>query len=250
MDVLGIDIGGSGIKGAIVNTTLGEFASERYRIPTPRPAKPAAVLEAVNQIVRHFNYRGPMGVGFPGVVVDGVVMTAANIHEDWINFPGAARLSEATGCEVTVLNDADAAGTAEMYFGAGRDRRGVVMIFTLGTGIGSVLFVDGRMVPNLELGHVYLPGHGRDAEYYASDRARKKQDLSWKAWAQRLNVYFGHIEMLFSPQLIIIGGGVSKKHKKFLKRLELRAEVVPARLRNQAGIIGAAMAALEHQQVP
>lgn len=244
MAVLGIDIGGSGIKGALVNVETGEMVTDRLRIPTPKPATPAAVIDTVCEIAAHFDYQGPMGVGIPSVVLDGVVMSAANIDDAWINFPGQKAISEATGCRVTLLNDADVAGIAEMRFGAGRGHNGVVMIFTLGTGIGSAMFVKGRLVPNLELGHIYMRNKKKDAEEYASDRIRKKKDLSWKKWGKRLNKYFQYIEGLFSPQLIIIGGGVSKKHKKFLKRVKTRAPVVPAKLRNEAGIIGAAVAAV------
>jgi polyphosphate glucokinase len=243
MHTLGIDIGGSGIKGALVDTDLGKMITDRYRIPTPRPATPTAVIATINKIVEHFDYQGPLGVGFPGIVVDGQILSAVNIHPDWRDFAGAKAIAAATSCEVTVANDADVAGFAEMRFGAGRGSTGGTMIFTLGTGIGSSMFVKGHCVPNLELGHLYLPGHKKDVEKYASDRTRKRKNLSWNAWGKRLNEYFKHIEFLFSPQRIIIGGGVSKKHKKFLKYIEVHAEVVPAKLRNEAGIVGAAAAA-------
>lgn len=245
MHVLGIDIGGSGIKGALVDTEAGELVTERERIKTPKPAKPEPVIESIGKIVRHFQYDGPLGVGFPGVVVDGYTHTAANVDNSWINYPAAQMIGEATGCPVAMRNDADVAGVAEMHFGAGRNVRGVAMVFTLGTGIGCAMFVDGRIVPNLELGHLYLPGHKVDAENYTSDRVRKKEDLSWKEWGARLNEYFNHIEFLFSPQVIIIGGGVSKKHKKFLDYINVRARLVPAELRNEAGIVGAALTAIE-----
>lgn len=244
MQVLGIDFGGSGIKGALVDTATGELTTERIRIPTPQPAKPKPVLKVMQQIVRHFAYTGPLGVGMPARVLDGVVTSAANIDDTWIDYPGQVQMTAATGCNVTLLNDADVAGIAEMNFGAGRGERGVVMIFTIGTGIGSTMFVKGHLVPNLELGHMYLSGHEQDAEEYASDRIRKEEDLGWRSWGKRLNDYFQMIEFLFSPQLIIIGGGVSKKHEKFLHRIEVRARVVPAQLRNEAGIVGAAMAAI------
>lgn len=240
MVTLGIDIGGSGIKGALVDTEKGEMVSERIRIPTPQPATPEAVMEVMGEIVAAFKYKGPLGVGIPGIVIHGVVLSAANIDEGWLNFPGQEAMAAATGCPVTLLNDADAAGVAEMRFGAGRGRPGVTMLFTLGTGIGSAMFVDGRLVPNLELGHLYLRGMKVDAENYASGRARKTLGLGWKKWGKRLNRYFRHVEFLFSPDLIIIGGGVSKKHEKFLPYIKTRAAVVPAQLRNEAGIIGAA----------
>lgn len=243
MEILGIDIGGSGIKGALVNTETGEFTTERKRIKTPQPATPKAVIKTVKKIVDHFEYSGPIGVGIPSVVIDGVVKSAANIDDGWIGYPGQKALADATGCPITLLNDADVAAIAERKFGAGHDRPGVVMVFTLGTGIGSAMFVNGHLVPNLELGHIYMRNQKEDAEEYATDRIR--QDLDWKTWGKRLNEYFQYIETLFSPQLIIIGGGVSKKHKKFLKYIETTAEVVPAELLNQAGIVGAALAAIQ-----
>lgn len=242
MNVMGIDIGGSGIKGALVDIETGEMLTDRRRIPTPQPATPSAVIDTVQKLIAHFDYQGPLGIGIPSVVIDGVVMSAANIDDGWINFPGKTAVSEATGLPVTLLNDADVAGIAEMAFGAGRNQPGVVMIFTLGTGIGSAMFVNGRLVPNLELGHIYMRNRRRDAEFYASDRARDKKGLSWKEWGRRLNKYFQYIETLFSPNLIIIGGGVSKKHHKYLKYIDTRARIVPAELRNEAGIIGAALA--------
>lgn len=244
MKALGIDIGGSGIKGALVDTDRGEMISDRYRIPTPRPATPKAVIATVKKIVGHFDYKGPLGIGFPGIVLDGKLLSAVNIHEDWQGFAGEKAIAKATGCEVIMRNDADVAGYAEMRYGAGQNATGETMLFTLGTGIGSTMFVKGHCVPNLELGHLFLPNHKKDAEYYASDRARTEQKLSWKEWGNRLNVYFSHIEFLFSPQRIIIGGGVSKKHEKFLKYITVRAEVIPAELLNEAGIIGAAAAAV------
>jgi polyphosphate glucokinase len=240
---LGIDIGGSGIKGALVDTKRGKMVTDRYRIPTPRPATPKKVVSTVEKIRRHFNYEGYMGVGFPGIVIDGVTHSAVNIHKDWYDFNAEKAIARATGCDVVVRNDADVAGFAEMRFGAGKKARGGTMIFTLGTGIGSSMFVDNTCVPNLEIGHIYLPGHDEDVERYASDRTRKKENLSWKKWGKRLNEYFQHVEFLFSPQLIIIGGGVSKRHKKFLKYIKTDAKVVPAKLLNEAGIIGAAAAA-------
>lgn len=245
MATLGIDIGGSGIKGALVDTESGEMTTSRIRISTPQPATPAAVIKTMGKIVKKLGYSGPIGVGIPAIVIDGTVMSAANIDDAWIGYPGQQAMAEATGCPVTLGNDADVAAIAEMRFGAGRDHQGVVMVFTLGTGIGSAMFVKGRLVPNLELGHIYMRNRKKDAEAYASDRARQEQELGWKRWGRRLNEYFQYMEALFSPQLIIIGGGVSKKHEKFLQYIETRAPVVPAQLRNRAGIIGAAVAAIE-----
>jgi len=183
-------------------------------------------------------------VGIPSVVVDGVTKTAANIDDSWIGYPGQEGLASATGCPVTLLNDADVAAIAERKFGAGHNHRGVVMVFTLGTGIGSAMFVNGRLIPNLELGHIFMRNQKKDAEAYASDRTRQDKTLSWKKWGKRLNEYFQYIEALFSPHLIIIGGGVSKHHEKFLHYIDVTAEVVPAELFNQAGIVGAALAAV------
>ncbi|MFC4112234.1 polyphosphate--glucose phosphotransferase [Nonomuraea zeae] len=236
MKVLGIDIGGSGIKGAPVDTKIGELTEERLRIETPQPSKPDEVAEVVAAIVRHFGWNGPVGVTFPGVVVDGVVMTAANVHHSWVGVNAVKLFGGAT-----VLNDADAAGTAEMTFGHGRDRKGTVLILTFGTGIGSALFVDGKLVPNTELGHLQI--RGKDAEHRASARAREEHELSWDKWAGHVEEYLRHVEMLFSPALIVVGGGVSKKADKFLPHVHIDTPVVPAGLQNEAGIIGAACAA-------
>jgi polyphosphate glucokinase len=244
MITLGIDIGGSGIKGALVDTENGALLTDRVRIPTPQPAKPKLMINAIKTIASHFDYKGPIGVGYPGIVVNGVTRTAANVDDEWINYPAARHIALATHCEVIIRNDADAAGYAEMYHGAGRGVGGVVMIFTLGTGIGSVMFVNGEIVPNLELGHLYLRGQAKDAEFYAAERVRDEEGLSWAEWGKRLNTYFQHIDFLFSPDLLIIGGGASKKHERFLPYIKVRAQVVPAQLRNEAGIIGAAMAAM------
>ena len=240
---LGVDIGGSGIKGALVDTKRGKMVTDRYRIPTPRPATPDAVIATIDKIRGHFKYKGPIGVGFPGIIIDGVTHSAVNIHEEWYKFPAEKEIAKATRCDVLVRNDADVAGFAEMRFGAGKKAKGETMIFTLGTGIGSSMFVNNQCVPNLEMGHIYLPGHEEDAERYTSDRARKEENLSWKEWGKRLDEYFRHIEFLFSPQLLIIGGGVSKNSDKFLKYIKTNAQVVPAKLLNEAGIIGAAAAA-------
>ncbi|MCP4415736.1 MAG: ROK family protein [Chloroflexi bacterium] len=242
---LGIDIGGSGIKGALVDTEKGKMVTDRLRILTPQPSKPQAVIGVLQQIVTHFNYNGPIGVGFPGIVVNGVVHSAANIDDDWLGFPGQQAIAKATGYAVTLANDADVAGVAEMRFGAGKGQSGVVMIFTLGTGIGSAMFVNGRLVPNTELGHLYLRNQKKDAENRAAERIREEKNLSWKAWGKRLDSYFKHIEFIFSPELIIIGGGVSKSHEEFLHYINIRTKIVPALLRNEAGIVGAAVLTAE-----
>ncbi|SEF80703.1 polyphosphate glucokinase [Actinacidiphila yanglinensis] len=240
--MFGVDIGGTGIKGAPVDLDQGDLADERYKIPTPHPATPQDVIEGVAEVVAHFDYEGPLGVTFPGVVVDGVTRTAANVDSGWVGLDARKMLSERLGRPVVILNDADAAGVAEMTFGVGRGRGGTIILLTLGTGIGSAVFVDGHLVPNTELGHLEL--HGHDAEKRASVKAREDEDLSWEHWAHRLKKYLAHVEMLFSPDLFVIGGGVSRKPDKFLPLIHgISAEIVPAELQNNAGIVGAAMAA-------
>lgn len=242
MEILGIDIGGTGIKGAPVNVVRGELSGDRFRLRTPTPATPAAVAKTVAKIVKHFDWQGPVGCGFPAVVRHGRVDTAANISNKWIGTDARSLFEAATGCTVTVLNDADVAGMAEMRFGAGRGRGGVVLVLTLGTGIGSSLFTDGKLVPNTEFGHVQI--RGRAAERWAADSVRERKGLSWKKWAARLDEYLAAVHFYVWPELIILGGGVSKRHAKFLPHLSIDAEIVPAQLRNEAGIIGAAAAAM------
>jgi polyphosphate glucokinase len=241
MEFLGIDIGGSGIKGAPVDVLKGVLVAERQRLVTPQPSTPEAVSEVVAELARNFNWQGPIGCTFPAVVKAGVTYTAANVDESWINFNGQKLLEEKTGCPVLLLNDADAAGIAEVEFGAGRGHSGVVIVLTFGTGIGSAIFVNGVLVPNTEFGHMEI--RGKDAEHRAADRIRTEKDLSWEKWASRVNEFLERMDLLFSPDLFIIGGGVSKKHQEFLPMLHTRAEIVPAQLLNEAGIIGAALAA-------
>jgi polyphosphate glucokinase len=242
MNVFGVDIGGTGIKGAPVDLDRGDLSDERFKVATPHPATPDGVIEGVHDVVSHFGWSGALGVTFPGVVVDGVTRTAANVDSGWIGVDARKLLSDRLGLPVVIMNDADAAGVAEMTFGAGRGRGGTILMLTLGTGIGSALFVDGRLVPNTELGHLEL--HGHDAEKRASVKAREDEDLSWEHWAHRLKKYLAHLEMLFSPDLFVIGGGVSRKPDKFLPLIEgISAQIVPAELQNNAGIVGAAMAA-------
>ncbi len=241
MDVLGIDIGGSGIKGAPVSLASGEFLAERHRIETPQPATPDAVAQVVNNLVQHFAWQGAVGCTFPAVIKRGVSYTAANVDESWIGFNGEQLLSEVCQRPVLLLNDADAAGLAEVRYGAGKDQQGMVIMITLGTGIGSAIFVNGVLVPNTEFGHLKI--RGKDAEDRASDRARKEKEWSFRKWSARLSEYLQEMEALFWPDLFIIGGGVSKKHEKFLPLLTCRTPVVPAQLQNDAGIVGAALAA-------
>jgi len=249
MQIFGVDIGGSGIKGAPVDLDRGDLAEARHKVLTPHPATPDGVADGVRQVVGHFGWTGPVGLTFPGVVTGGsTVRTAANVDRSWIDTDARALFSERLGgLPVTVVNDADAAGVAEVAFGAGRDRRGTVILLTFGTGIGSAVFVDGTLVPNTELGHLELNGH--DAEKRASSKAKDDHDLSWQEWAARVQRYLAHVEMLFSPELFIIGGGVSRKAHKFLHYIEgIKAEIVPAELQNNAGIVGAAMHAAQDRE--
>jgi len=239
--VMGVDIGGTGIKGAPVDIDKGELADERYRILTPQPATPKAVAEVVAEVVEHFSWKGSVGATFPAVVKDGVTLSAANVDKGWIGANAAEMFTERLEMPVTVLNDADAAGVAEMRFGAGRDRRGVVIMVTLGTGIGCGMFLDGNLVPNPELGHIEIDG--KDAETIAADSVRERKDLKWKDYAKRVELYIRHLDALLWPDLVIIGGGASKKADKFLPLIDVRPEVVPAQLQNEAGIVGAALAA-------
>jgi polyphosphate glucokinase len=239
--VLGIDIGGTGIKAAPVDTATGQLTAPRQKLATPQPATPDAVAKIVGQLVQDFKWTGPVGITFPGVVVGGVIHTAANMDPSWIGVDALKLFGSETKLAVTVLNDADAAGVAEMRFGAGKGVQGTVLLLTLGTGIGSALFIDGLLVPNSEFGHIEI--RGKDAEKRASEHAREEHDLSWGDWAGRVDEYLEQMEALLSPGLIIIGGGVSRKSDKFLPYLtRLRAKVVPAALHNDAGIVGAALA--------
>jgi polyphosphate glucokinase len=241
MELLGIDIGGSGIKGAPVDLETGRLTRDRLKTLTPRPATPEAVAEVVTQLVDHFDWEGSIGCTFPAVVRRGVVHSAANVDKSWIGCDGEQLLRKATGRRVVLLNDADAAGIAEMHFGAGRDRDGVVAILTFGTGIGSAVFIDGHLHPNTEFGH--LEFKGMHAEHYAAARVREAENLSYKKWGTRVNEFLEHLEDIFSPDLFIIGGGVSRKMERFREFLVVDTEVVPAQLRNEAGIIGAALVA-------
>ncbi|HEX7069568.1 MAG TPA: ROK family protein [Rhodothermales bacterium] len=246
MTVLGIDVGGSGIKGAPVDIETGKLVEERHRIATPQPATLDAVASVIGEISRHFDWHGPIGVAFPARIKKGVALTAANIDKAWINTDAAALFRKHTGCPCQVLNDADAAGVAEMHFGAGKGRNDLVLVATFGTGIGTALFIRQTLIPNAELGHILLPGRG-PAEPYAADRARKEDDLTWEEWAGRVQEYLDRIEFLLAPDLIILGGGISKPKKtaKFLHLLHPVAQIVPAKLENEAGIVGAAFSAYE-----
>ena len=240
----GVDVGGSGIKGAPVDLDRGELAAERVRHETPQPATPEAVCDTVARVLEESGAPdGPFGLTLPSVVTSGIARSAANIDPSWIGTDVRALVSERTGRQAYVVNDADAAGLAEVRFGAARGVPGTVLVLTLGTGIGSALVLDGRLVPNTELGHLELDGH--DAETRASDAARKRDDLSWEQWAQRLERYLRHVDGLLWPDLVVIGGGVSKKSEKWLHLLDVRPPVRPAELLNDAGIVGAALLAAE-----
>ncbi len=246
---VGVDVGGSGIKAAAVDLDAGTLASRRYRVATPQPSTPAMVVASIARLVKRINAEVPLGpdvrvgVGFPAVVLDGITKTSANVDAAWNDFAADAAFEKALKREVHVVNDADAAGVAEMRLGVGRGEAGTVFLITLGTGTGSALFSDGVLVPNLELGHMEI--RGRDAERRSAASARLKRGLSWKAWAADLNEHLHAIENLFWPRLFIIGGGVSKRSERFLPRLTVRARVVPAKLLNDAGIVGAAIIAAE-----
>lgn len=242
MNILGIDVGGSGIKGAPVDTNTGKLLGERLRIKTPDGADPEPVAEVVAEIARSFNWNGPIGIGFPAPIKSGVAMMAANVSKEWVGTNADELLTKVTGCPCTVMNDADAAGLAEMKFGAGKGHQGTVIMITLGTGIGTAIFYKGSLLPNTEFGHLDMKG--KDAEHRASDAARQRDDLSWKKYAKRLSKYLTAMEKLFWPDLFIIGGGISKHSEKYLPLLKIQTPAVPAQFLNEAGIVGASLAAL------
>lgn len=243
-NVLGIDFGGSGIKGAPVNTKKGTLLNERLRIPTPQKSTPNAVANIIKEIAEHFNWSGSIGVGFPAVVINGVVKTASNIDKSWIGVNAEELFSEATGLIVKVTNDADSAGIAERKFGAGKDVEGSILLITVGTGIGSVLFTSKKLVANTELGHIYM-SNGIIAEKYTADSIREKEGLTWPEWGKRFNEYLLELEKIIRPELIIVGGGVSKRFEKYKAEINIATPLEMAHLRNEAGIIGAALAALK-----
>jgi polyphosphate glucokinase len=240
MHILGVDIGGSGIKGAIVDTETGKLITDRHRIDTPHPATPEAVAGVIAQLIVHFNWSGLVGCGFPAAIQHGVAKTASNISKTFIGTNIDKLFSEATNCPCYNVNDADAAGMAEMHFGEGVGRPGVVLMITVGTGLGTAVFSDGHLLPNTELGHLFLD-NGLEAEHYASDAVRKIEDLGWKTWGNRFNTYLALMEKLFWPDLIILGGGASKKFDKFKSQLTVETPVKTAAFLNQAGIVGAAL---------
>jgi polyphosphate glucokinase len=245
--ILGIDVGASGIKGAVVDVATGNFTSERIRVDMPQPSTPEAVAEAFNTIVEQLKYEGSIiGVGFPSVIQKGVALTAANLDSSWIGCNAEKILSERTGKNVVVANDADVAGVAEMRFGRGKGVKGTVVLITIGTGLGSAVFTDGHLLRNTEMGHLLLK-NGMVAEKYAADSIKKKEDLSWRKWGKRLNEYLERIEFYLRPNLILLGGGSSKYFEEYKDRIKIEAEVQPAQLLNNAGIVGAAIYAFEQQ---
>ncbi len=249
--VLGIDIGGSGIKGAMVDLTTGEFASDHLRIVTPQPSTPANVALVVKEIVDAFADQvgdSPIGVTIPAVVTHGVTRSAANIDKSWIDAPAEAIFGEALGRDIFVMNDADAAGVAEVIFGAAKGHQGLVIVTTLGTGIGSAIINRNELLPNTEIGHLEIDG--KDAETFAAASVREREKLSFDEYVPRLQRYYETVEKLFWPDLFVVGGGVSKHHEKFLPKLKLRTPIIPAELRNRAGIVGAAWLAVERQKHP
>ncbi len=241
MKVLGIDIGGSGIKGAVVNTKTGELITERKRFPTPQPATPEAMLDTVAELVNSFKWKGIIGCGFPAAVQHDIVRTASNIEKSWIGLNAAEEITKRTGCPTHVVNDVDAAGLAEMKFGAGKKQKGVTIVLAAGTGIGSAIFIENTLVPNMELGFIHV--NGMPGEHYAANSVRENEDLSWEEWGKRFNEYLQRLESLFWPDLFILGGGVSKEYKEYKKYFKLNTKIVRAKAKNNAGIIGGALAA-------
>ena len=240
MQVLGIDVGGSGIKGAPVEMKTGKLVAERVRIKTPKKAEPEPVAEVVAEIAKSFDWKGSIGIGFPAPIRNGIALMAANVSEQWIGLNADELFTKLTGCDCTMINDADAAGLAEMKFGAGKGQGGTVIMITLGTGIGTAIFHRGNLLPNTEFGHLDM--NGKEAEHLASDAARQRDDLSWKKYAKRLNNYLAEMEKLFWPDLFIIGGGISKQSEKYIPLLQTETPVVPAQFLNEAGIVGSALA--------
>ena len=240
MHILGIDIGGTGIKVGIVDTVTGEVVGEKVRIETPRPATPLAISKALKSLIKQYKWSGPIGIGFPSAIQSGIVRTASNIDKSFIGLPIIDYFSDQIGCPVYVANDADVAGLAEMRFGAGKDHRGVVLIITIGTGLGTALFSNGNLLPNSELGHILME-NGMEAERYASEAVRIVKKLKWKDWGERFNRYLVIMEGLVWPDLIILGGGASRKLEKFHPMITTKSPVVAANFLNQAGIVGAAL---------
>ena len=242
MKILGIDIGGSGIKGGIVNTKSGKLVSQKIRFETPSPSSPKKVIKKIKKnIIKELDWNKYVGCGFPGIVNKNKILSAANVSNKWVGVDVSKRISRKTGCESFVLNDADAAGLAEMKYGSGKNKKGTVLMITVGTGLGTSIFIDGKLVPNIEFGHLKM--YGDCAEKYASNLARKKLNLTWKEWTARFSEYIAYIELLISPDVIILGGGISKYFDQYKSDLISNCEIIQAKNRNNAGIIGAAFSA-------
>ncbi|MEZ4968891.1 MAG: ROK family protein [Flavobacteriaceae bacterium] len=248
MEILGIDVGGSGIKGALVNMETGEMTTERFRIPTPKSRKPKPMAEIVAKIVKHFDYNGPIGCGFPTVIKNGICKTPGNLHKRWAGVNVNELFSEATGLPVTVVNDADAAGYASINFGVGREKEGLVLMITIGTGLGSGVFFNGELIPNFELGQIPYKKYDK-IELWAAASAKEREGLSYKKWGKRFNIFLEYVELIVSPDLIILGGGTSKDWDEFKDYISIETPVIPAELQNHAGIIGAAAAAYNKKGV-
>ena len=243
MNVLGIDIGGSALKGAPVNVKTGKLLAEKHRIDTPTNLSPQQMALAIKELAAHFKWKGPVGVGFPGVIHDNVIRTSANLHKDFIGLDAGKLFSKVAGVKVNLVNDADAAGIAEARYGAGKGKAGAVLMLTFGTGVGSALFLDGTLYPNSELGHLKM--HGQSAEKFVSGSAKTRNKLTYKAWAKEVSDYLVQLETILWPELIIVGGGISADHDKWFKHLKIRTPIVPATFLNEAGIVGAALSALK-----
>jgi polyphosphate glucokinase len=241
MTLLGIDVGGSGIKGALVNSETGEMISERHRIPTPIPRTPEAMTDVIAQIVKHFDYKGKVGCGFPTIIKNGVCKATGNLDKSWLGVNVEELLEKKTGLDFTVINDADAAGYATMNYGTGKGKKGFVVMITIGTGLGSGAFLDGRLIPNFELGQIPYKGYSK-IEKWAAGSAKDREGLSYKKWGKRFNTFLEYVELIVSPDLIILGGGASKDFEEFKSKIKIDTKVIPAKLQNHAGIIGAAVA--------
>ena len=244
MEILGIDIGGSGIKGALVNVETGEMLTERYRIPTPKSKKPDDIAEVVAQIVTHFNYTGPVGCGFPSIIRHGICKSQGNLHKSWVGVKVDDLFTAATGQPFHVINDADAAGCACMNYGIGKDEKGLVIMITIGTGLGSGAFLDGKLIPNFELGQIPYKKYDK-IESWAAGSVKENKDMSYKKWGKRFNKFLNYVDLIVAPDLIILGGGASKDWLEFKDQIDLETRVIPAVLENTAGIIGAASACRE-----
>ncbi|SIQ32127.1 polyphosphate--glucose phosphotransferase [Maribacter ulvicola] len=249
MTLLGIDVGGSGIKGALVNSETGEMISERFRIPTPIPRTPEAMTDVIAKIVDHFDYKGKVGCGFPTIIKNGVCKATGNLDKSWLGVNVEQLLEKKTGLDFTVINDADAAGYATMNYGIGKGKKGLVVMITIGTGLGSGAFLDGRLIPNFELGQIPYKGYSK-IEKWTAGSAKDREGLSYKKWGKRFNTFLEYVELIVSPDLIILGGGASKDFDEFKSKIKIDTKVIPAKLQNHAGIIGAAVAAQYKKSKP